>query len=142
MTVDQNKEIVRRFYAEIDAGNIDAMDELVAVDYVDHHPAPFPGLQGGREGLKQAFQIFLKATPGTHQIDDQVAEGDKVVTRLTAVGRHEAELPGPIPATGGEIRQTAVAMHRIEDGKIAEHWSDRDDLGLMQQLGVISLPGQ
>ena len=58
MTVDQNKEIVRRFYAEIDAGNIDAMDELVAVDYVDHHPAPFPGLPGGREGLKRAFQFF------------------------------------------------------------------------------------
>ena len=64
--------------------------------------------------MKQALQIFLKATPGTHQIDDQVAEGDKVVTRLTAVGRHEAELPGPIPATGEEIRQTAVAVHRIE----------------------------
>ena len=137
MTAEENKALVRRFYAEIDAGNIDAMDELVAMDYIDHHPAPFPGLPDGREGLKQAFRIFSKATPGRHEIEDQVAEGDKVVTRLTGLGRHEGELPGPLPATGADLRQTAVAIHRIADGKIAEHWSDRDDLGLMQQLGVI-----
>jgi len=141
MTAEQNKELVRRFYAEIDAGNIDAMDELVAEDYVDHNPAPFPDLPAGREGLKQAFRIFWKATPGRHEIEDQVAEGDKVVTRLTAYGRHEGELPGPLPATGVDIRETAVAIHRIKNGVIAEHWSDRDDLGLMQRLGVIPTPG-
>jgi predicted ester cyclase len=137
---DDNKKLVRRFYAEIDAGNIDAMDELVAEDYLDHHP-PFPGLPAGREGLKQAFRIFSAATPGTHEIEDQVAEGDRVVTRLTATGRHEGELPGPLPPTGAQLRETAVAIHRIHNGKIVEHWSDRDDLGLMQQLGVIQLPG-
>jgi steroid delta-isomerase-like uncharacterized protein len=137
---EDNKALVRRFYAEIDAGNIDAMDDLVAEDYVDHNP-PFPGLSAGREGLKEAFTIFLKATPGRHEIDDQVAQGDKVVTRLTASGRHEGDLPGPLPATGEELRETAVAIHRVEDGKIAEHWSNRDDLGLMQQLGVIRMPG-
>jgi predicted ester cyclase len=133
---DDNKAIVRRFYAEIDAGNIDAMDDLVAADYLDHNP-PFPGLSEGREGLKEAFLIFLEATPGRHVIDDQIAQGDKVVTRLTATGRHERDLPGPLPATGAELRETAVAIHRVADGKIAEHWSNRDDLGLMQQLGVI-----
>lgn len=137
---EENKALIRRFYAEIDAGNIEAMDELVAEDYVDHHPPPFPGLPSGREGLKAAFRIFWKATPGRHEIQDQVAEGDKVVTRLIAYGRHEGELPGPLPATGAEMRQTAVAIHRIADGRIAEHWSDRDDLSLMQQLGVVSLP--
>jgi predicted ester cyclase len=137
---DDNKELVRRFYAEIDAGNIDAMDDLVAEDYLDHHP-PFPGLSAGREGLKQAFRIFLSATPGIHEIEDQVAEGDKVATRLTATGRHVGELPGPLPPTGAQLRETAVAIHRIQNGKIVEHWSDRDDLGLMQQLGVIQLPG-
>ena len=88
---------MRQFYAEIDAGNIDAMDELVAENYVDHNPAPFPGLPAGREGLKRAFEIFWRATPGRHVIEDQIAEGDKVVTRLTAYGRHEADLPGPFP---------------------------------------------
>ncbi|RXZ72762.1 ester cyclase [Agromyces albus] len=140
MEPDDNKALVRRFYAEIDAGNIDAMDELVAEDYLDHNP-PFPGLSAGREGLKEAFLVFLKATPGRHEIDDQLAEGDKVVTRLTASGRHEGDLPGPLPATGAELRETAVAIHRVEDGKIVEHWSNRDDLGLMQQLGVIHMPG-
>ncbi|WP_426997426.1 ester cyclase [Pseudarthrobacter sp. N5] len=140
MTTEDNKAIVLRFYAEIDAGNIEAMDELVAEDYVDHNP-PFPGLPAGREGLKQAFRIFWTATPGRHEIEDQLAEGDKVATRLTATGRHEGDLPGPLPATGKNLRETAVAIHRIADGRIAEHWSNRDDLGLMHQLGVISLAG-
>jgi predicted ester cyclase len=141
MQTEENKALIQRFYAEMDAGNIDAMDELVAEDYVDHHPPPFPGLSAGRDGLKEAFKIFWKATPGRHEIEDQVAEGDLVVTRLTASGRQEGELPGPIPATGRDIRQSAVAIHRIANGQIAEHWSERDDLGLMVQLGVISLPG-
>jgi predicted ester cyclase len=141
MQTEENKALVQRFYAEMDSGNIDAMDELVAQDYVDHNPPPFPGLAAGRAGLKEAFQIFWKATPGRHEIEEQVAEGDLVVTRLTAHGRHEGELPGPVPPTGRDIHQTAVAIHRIENGRIAEHWSDRDDLGLMVQLGVISMPG-
>ena len=140
MESEDNKALVRRFYAEIDAGNIDAMDDLVAEDYLDHNP-PFPGLPAGREGLKQAFRIFWTATPGRHEIEDQIAEADKVVTRLTAYGRHEGELPGPLPPTGADLRETGVAIHRVENGKIAEHWSDRDDLGLMRQLGVIQLPG-
>jgi predicted ester cyclase len=142
MEPEENKALVRRFYAEIDAGNIDAMDELVAENYIDHNPAPFPGLPAGRDGLKKAFEIFWNATPGRHEIEDQIAEGDKVVTRLTAYGRHEGDLPGPLPATGVDIRETGVAIHRIENGKLAEHWSDRNDLSLMQQLGVITLPGE
>jgi predicted ester cyclase len=140
MTPEENKALVRRFFAAIDAGDIEAMDEFVAEDYVDHHPPPFPGLPTGREGLKHAFRIFWEATPGRHEIEDQIAEGDKVVTRLTAYGRHEGTLPGPLPPTGADMEVTAVAIHRIAGGKIAEHWSDRDELRLMQQLGVISLP--
>ncbi|RAX44949.1 ester cyclase [Arthrobacter sp. AQ5-06] len=140
METEDNKALIRRFYEEIDAGNIEAMDELVAEDYLDHNP-PFPGMPGGREGLKAAFRIFWKATPGRHEIEDQVAEGGMVATRLTASGTHDGELPGPLPATGATLHQTAVAVHRIEHGRIVEHWSNRDDLGLMQQLGVIHLPG-
>jgi ketosteroid isomerase-like protein len=94
VTPEDNKALIRRFYDEIDAGNLAAMDELVAEDYLNHHLPAFPGLVASREGLKQAFQIFWEATPGRHVIEDQVAEGDKVVTRLTAYGRHEGELPG------------------------------------------------
>jgi predicted ester cyclase len=139
MSAEANKALVRRFYEEIDRGNIDAMDELVAEDYLDHNPPPFPGLGAGREGVKQAFKIFWEATPGRHEIEDQVAEGDKVVTRITAVGRHEGDLPG-IPRTGNELKVTATVIHRIADGKLAEKWSDKDLLGFLQQLEVIPAP--
>jgi predicted ester cyclase len=136
VSVEENKALVRRFYAEIDAGNLNAMDELVAEDYIDHNPPPFPGLASGREGLKQAFEIFWKATPGHHKIEDQIAEADKVVTRLTAVGKHEDDLPG-IPRTGNDLRMTATVIHRIENGQLAEKWSDKDVLGFLQQLEVL-----
>jgi steroid delta-isomerase-like uncharacterized protein len=134
-----NKALVRRFYREIDAGNIDAMDDLVAENYLNHDPPPFPGLGPGREGLKQAFRMFWDGTPGTHTIEDQIAEGDKVVTRLRAQGRHEGELAG-IPPTGNEMDVSAVAVHRIADGRLAEHWSSTDSAALMAQLGLITLP--
>ena len=136
---EENKALVRRFYAEIDQGNLAAMDELVAENYLDHSPPPFPGLAEGREGLKQAFELFWRATPGRHEIEDQLAEGDKVVTRMTAYGKHEQDLPG-IPATGNELRMTATVIHRIEDGRLVEKWSDKDVLGFLVQLGVISMP--
>ena len=83
---EQNKALVRRFYEEIDKGNISILDELLAADYVDHSPPPFPGLAPGREGVKQSFRLFQQATPGSHRIEDQIAEGDKVVTRMTVRG--------------------------------------------------------
>jgi predicted ester cyclase len=138
-TEETNKALVRTFYEEIDKGNLAAMDDLVSEDYINHHPPPFPGLAPGREGLKQAFQIFWDATPGHHVIEEQVAEGDKVVTRLTVYGTHEGDLPG-IAKTGNKMEMTAVAINRIADGKIAEHWSNTDELGLLQQLGVIPEP--
>jgi len=131
-----NKALVRRFYEEIDKGDIEAMGELVTEDYLDHSPPPFPGITGGREGLKQVFRLFWDATPGHHRIDDQIAEGDKVVTRLTAIGRHEGDLPG-IPRTGHDLEMTATVVHRIVEGRLAEKWSNKDDLALLQQLGVI-----
>jgi predicted SnoaL-like aldol condensation-catalyzing enzyme len=137
---DGNKALVRRFYAEIDAGNIAAMDELVSADFVDHDPPPIPGLPAGRDGLKAAFEIFWRSTPGTHEVLDQVAEGDLVVTRIRAQGRF-AEDMGPIPATGGPMDVTATAVYRVTDGLLTEHWGEVDSLALMQQLGVIPEPG-
>ncbi len=139
MSTEENKAIVRRFYAEIDRGNLTAMDELVADDYVNHAPPPFPGLADGREGLKQAFAIFWEATPGYHQIEDMVADGDRVVTRLTAYGKHAGDLFG-IPATGHDLEMKAIAIHRVVAGRIVEHWSCKDELGFLQQLGVIPKP--
>ena len=136
---EDNKALVRRFYAEIDAGNLGAMDELVSPDFVDHDPPPIPGLPPGREGLKAAFEIFWRSTPGTHEVLDQVAEGDMVVTRIRAQGRFVEDM-GPIPATGGEMDVTATAMYRVSDGLLTEHWGEVDSLSLMQQLGVVPGP--
>ena len=138
MSTEENKALVRRFYAELDKLNPAVIDELVAQGFINHSPPPFP-VEQGRDGLKQAFELFRRATPGSHEILDQVAEGDKVATRLRAVGTHEDDLPG-IPRTGNSMEMTATVVHPIENGKIVEKWSDRDELALLQQLGVVSLP--
>jgi len=136
MSAEENKRLVRRFYQEIDKGNLDVIDELVAADYVDHNPPPFPGLPPGREGVKQAFKIFWEATPGHHNIEDQIAEGDKVVTRLTSYGRHEGDLPGA-PRTGNDLRMTSITIHRLADGKLIEKWAEKDLIGFLKQIGVM-----
>ena len=141
MSEDANKALVRRFYEEIDAGNLDAMDELVAEDYIDHSPPPFPGLASGREGLKQAFEIFWKATPGHHVIEDQIAEGDKVVTRLRGRATFTGEILG-IPPNGKVVEITGLSIHRIADGKLVEHWANADLHSFMQQLGALPAPEQ
>ena len=141
MSTEENKALVRRFYEEIDKGNIEILDELVAEDYADHNPPPLPGLAPGREGLKQAFKIFWDATPGYHHIEDQIAEGDKVVTRLTSYGKHEGDLPGA-PRTGNDMKVTSITIHRIADGKLVEKWSEKDVFSLLQQIGVIPAYGQ
>lgn len=74
MSPEENKAIMRRFYEEIDKGNIGVLDELVVEDYINHDPPPFPGLEPGREGLKQAFKIFQEATPGYHRIEQMIAD--------------------------------------------------------------------
>jgi predicted ester cyclase len=139
MSAEANKALVRRFYAEIDKGSLEAMDELVAEDYIDHNPPPFPGLHPGREGLKQAFKIFWEATPGYHRIEDQIAEGDRVVTRMTSIGKHTGDLPGA-PRTGSDLKMTSITIHRIANGRLAEKWSEKDVMGFLQQIGVLRPP--
>jgi predicted ester cyclase len=135
-STDKNKALVRRFYEEIDKGNIAILDELVADDYVDHNPPPFPTSGAGRERLRQDFKVFLQATPGYHVIEDQIAEGDKVVTRLTSYGRHEGDLPGA-PRTGNQMKMTSITIHRIANGKLAEKWSEKDMISLLTQIGLM-----
>jgi predicted ester cyclase len=135
-SLEQNKALVRRFYEEIDKGNIGILDELVAEDYIDHNPPPFPNLPTGREGVKESFRIFQQATPGSHHIEDQIAEGDKVVTRLTSVGKHEGDLPGA-PRTGNDMKMTSITIHRIVNGRLVEKWSEKDMVSLLQSIGVM-----
>ena len=136
MTTDA-KDVTRRFYEEIiNQKNIHAIDRFCTADFVDHNPPPFPGVATGRERLKDEFKLFWEATPGYHHIDDQIAEGDKVVTRLTSHGKHEGDLPGA-PRTGNDMRMTSITLHRVVDAKLVEKWSEKDMISLLQQIGVM-----
>jgi predicted ester cyclase len=143
MTLEDNKALIQRYFEEVDAAAQDGrgasvLDEFVAPDFVDRSPSP--GFTPDLEGLKRAYDHFLAASPdGYHIVEDMIAEGDKVMTRVSAYGTQTGELFG-IPPTGKQIRMTGIAVHRIANGKIVEHWSELDNLGLMQQLGVVPTP--
>jgi steroid delta-isomerase-like uncharacterized protein len=134
---EQNKALVRRYNDEFwGEGNEALASELFAENLVDHDPAG-QGLAPGREGMKQALRSFRSAFPDLEtSFEHLIAEGDKVVLRWKARGTHEGELLG-IPPTGKQVTLKGVDILRIEDGKIAERWAEYDNLGLMQQLGVV-----
>ena len=128
-----NKAILRRLFEKVyNQGDLQAADEIMAAGFVNHNPAP--GEASGREGFK-AFVAYLRRAFADFQItvEDQIAEGDKVVTRFTISGRHAGEFAG-FPPSGKLVSVPAMALHRIVDGQIREGWFNWDALGLMQQL--------
>ena len=137
---EENKALIRRYFDAIDANDSSdwsLIDEFVAEDFVAHNP-PAPGVSLDRNGLKQAAEIFRVATPGSHEIPLQVAEGDLVVSRVVGRGVHAGELMG-IPATDKQVETDGMVIHRVRDGKIVEYWSVVDIAHILQQIGV--LPG-
>jgi len=141
MSTEANKASMRRFYDEVfNKKNRAAIDEFIDSNHVDH-AAP-PGTPGGLEGAKQTLTMYLTAFPDLHfTVEDLIAEGDKVVARLTVRGTQQGAFMG-IPPTGKQVTSTAIDINRIADGKSVEHWLNMDTLGLLQQLGVIPAPGQ
>jgi steroid delta-isomerase-like uncharacterized protein len=142
MSTEENKALARREIEEIfnANGNLDAAaDEIYAPNYISHQPAGDEELRGP-EAMKQFAAGLRRAYPDLEiTIEDQIAEGDKVVTRLTSRGTHQGELWGIAP-TGREVEVRSVSTNRIEGGKIVEHWTCADRLGMMQQLGIIERP--
>ena len=141
MSSETNKTVSRRFFEEVfGKGNLNVLDEIIAKDQVNSGPGTLPGLPNGPEGAKQLVTVYRNAFPDVRfTIDEQIAEGEKVVTRWTAHGTHRGELQG-IPATGKSSTVTGIAVDRIVNGKIAESWGIFDQFGMMQQLGVIPTP--
>jgi len=138
---EQNKQLIRRFFEQIDTGDPAILDTFVARRYDDHNPPPFPDLPAGIAGAHKAFDLALEAfSDFKHEVLDQVAEGDKVVTRIKATGKHTGVFLG-IPATNKDVTMEGIAVHRIAEGKIVEHWSTIDAFGLFAQLGVVQPPG-
>jgi predicted ester cyclase len=137
----ENKALFRRTYEELlNRGNLDVAHELVAAEFINHE-AP-PGRDRGPESMRGLTNMLRTAFPDLHfEIEELVAEGDTVAGRLTMSGTHEGPLMGTLP-TGRSVRQDHMHFVRFRDGKAVEHWGVRDDLGMMQQLGVIPEPGQ
>ena len=141
MLSETNKTVSRRFFEEVfSKGNLNVLDEIVAKDQVNSGPSNLPGLPTGPEGAKQIVTMYRNAFPDLRvTVDEQIAEGDKVVTRWTAHGTNQGELLG-IPATGKSSTVTGISIDRIVNGKVAESWGIFDQFGMMQQLGVIPTP--
>ena len=137
MSAEENKAVSRRVAEEVfNGGNVDLADELYAPDYVLHDPS-LPEDLHGPEGIKRYAAMTLGAFPDIRvAVEDQVAEGDKVVSRWTATGTHTGDLMG-IPPTGRRVDISGVTINRFSGGKIVEDWYQSDDLGMMQQLGVV-----
>lgn len=135
-SLEDNKALVRRWFEETDKGNLAIIDELCAPDYLDHAP-PLPGMGEGSTAVRKANEALGAAFPDTvHVIEAQVAEGDLVVTRLRGRGMFTGEILG-VPPNGKVIEITGISIHRIADGKLAEHWANADLLGFLQQMGAI-----
>ena len=141
MATEQNKALFRRMVEEIfNRGNMSLADEFIAPDFVEHEELP-PGIPPGREGVKQLTAMFRSAFPDFKAtIDDMIAEGDKVVVRMTWRGTHKGEFMG-IPPTGKSVSFGVIDIVRFAGDKFAEHWGLMDSMSMMQQLGAVPAPG-
>src|SRR5438876_10608430 len=137
MGVAENKELVRRFYEEVwDRGNVDFAHEVFADDYVRHDLRPTQALPGAA-GMAKIAADFRRAFPDARwRVDLLVGEDDLIVGRWTATGTHSGPW-GDVAPTGKSVHFSGVNVFRFRpDGKVAEIWNHRDDLGLMEQVSA------
>jgi steroid delta-isomerase-like uncharacterized protein len=142
MSTEENKALVRREIEELfnHTGDLDVAEEVYAPDFVGHDPA-LPEDLHGVEAAKQFAATFRSAFPDLScTIEDQIAEGDKVVTRFRAIGTHQGETEELGVSTGNQIEITGVSIERLSEGKVVESWDHYDAMGMMQQLGHIPSP--
>jgi steroid delta-isomerase-like uncharacterized protein len=135
----RNEETARRLFdAVFSRGELDAVDEIMAPGSVGHAP---PDVLEGPDGVRAFVSSIRSAFPDLEfDVRDLIAEGETVVVRWVARGTHEGEFQG-IPPTGETIEMTGITIERFEDGRIVEGWTNRDALGMLQQLGVVPAPG-
>ncbi len=137
---EENKALIQRFVEEaFNKGNVDVADEVYSPNFVSHEPTG--PVERSPEHVKNFVNMYLSAFPdGRTTIEDLVAEGDRVAYRWTYRGTHQGELMD-IPPTGREVTITGITIDRISGAKIEEEWNNFDQLGLLQQLGVVPTPG-
>ena len=135
MSSESNKTLARRLTEALDEGNADELHELLSPDFVSHFggsPQPL-----NREQYIQVNTMAKAAFADLKRmVEDLIAEGDKVAVRITARGSHTGTFQG-IAATGKRTEITGIAIRQIADGKIVAEWVVNDQLGLLQQIGVI-----
>jgi steroid delta-isomerase-like uncharacterized protein len=136
-TLEANKALVRRFVEEIFVrGNANAVDELVAQDFVPH---TWPSTGDGRSDLKRAIErVGAGLADAAFEIEDLIAEGDRVAVRLTASATQVGPFMG-IEPSGRSYSIGEIHIFRIRDGQVVEHWHQFDGLGMLRQLGA--MPG-
>jgi steroid delta-isomerase-like uncharacterized protein len=136
MAIEDNKMVMNYFIDEvINNKNFEAANDLVAENFVEE--IPFPGQEPGREGLKFALQSMFAGFPDmTWTVQEQIAEGEKVVTRFTWTGTHKGDFMG-IPATNKTVEVWGVVIDVVRNGLFAESRIIMDTMSLLQQLGVM-----
>lgn len=134
MTIEENKALVRRFIDEVFVkGRLDAVDELVAADFVPH---TWPSTGDGRDDLKHAMERIRNGlSEPSFEVEDEIAEGDRVAVRLTAGATHTGDFMG-MAGSGKRYSIGEIHIFRITDGMVVEHWHQFDQVGLMKQLGA------
>jgi steroid delta-isomerase-like uncharacterized protein len=137
---EKNKALAARIPLEaFNQGKLEVIDEVVADNSVDHGELP-PGMPPGKEGIKLLIKSLRSAFPDFKiKIDLQVAEGDLVVQRATTTGTMKGAFAGMAPS-GKTATWEAIHITRIKDGKVVEHWQVQDQLGMLQQLGLMPTP--
>lgn len=139
MSTEKNKALIRRFYDQVmNAGDLDAIDELFAADFIDHNARP--NQPGGRESMRHVVAILREGFPDLHAVSDvMLAEGEYVAERWSSSGRHLGRFMG-VPPTGKQIVVRGINIFRIVGNKITERWLEWDREGLIRQLSGTEAP--
>jgi steroid delta-isomerase-like uncharacterized protein len=130
-----HKEAARAVFDIWSTGELERLDDLVAPEVVHHDPYD-PNRAKGLDGMKRTIELNRTAFPDMRLVvEDQVAEGDKVVTRWRGEMTHLGELGGAAP-TGNRVTISGITIDRFEDGKIVEAWRSMDMLGVLRGIGA------
>jgi steroid delta-isomerase-like uncharacterized protein len=129
---DPNKTLTRQLYDRLNAGDLGAVDDLISDDFVEHEE--IPGLPPTKAGVRQMFEMFQTAFGDARfNVDDLIAEGDKVFVLARLTGKHRAEFMG-IAATGHPIEVKVCDYFRTDNGALREHWGVMDTAAMVHQL--------
>lgn len=140
MSTEENKAVFQKLIELQEHGDLNTVDQVIAPNWVNHDGSESP-LQGP-EGFKRLTMGFRSAFSDIRlEIEDMLAEGDKVAARWRFRGTNSGSFQG-MPPTGKAVDVKATGIFRVVDGKVTDNWVNMDFLGLLQQLGVVPAPGQ